>query len=195
MLFPRSFLVEMFSGSDPVDQGRQTTTAEPEFSSPGEDEEKPCHKGCLSLMEEKQNPMALLFTFILMGVFCAFWIPSQVPGLVKHGGLDGNLLNSPKGIWFMTGLLLSSKIQGNLNFIQGRGNLSPNMFFPGQLCFPPPTSSKQNDLLWNADFMGNLVIDCSRGCFVRMFLYELGVGSKQWQPGQLINDLISVTVV
>lgn len=34
MLFPRSFLVKVFSGSDPADLGSQTTIAELEFSSP-----------------------------------------------------------------------------------------------------------------------------------------------------------------
>lgn len=72
--------------------------------------------------------------------------PRTGPGLVKRGGLDGKVLNSLKGMWLMTDLLFSSKIQGSLSFIQGR-NLSSNMIFFGQLCFPPPISSKLSDLL------------------------------------------------
>lgn len=133
--------MEVFSGSDQVDQERQTPTAEPEFSSPGEDE---LHSLVTMVTDggegQCKNPMALLFIFILMSVFCGFSIPSQgqVPGLVKRGGLDRILLNSPKGIWFMTGLLLSSKIQGNLNFIQGRRNLSPTHSSLASFAFHPP---------------------------------------------------------
>lgn len=90
-----------------------------------------------------------------------------------HLGLDRYLLCSPKGIWFMTGLFLHSRIQGNLNFGQGRGNLSPSMFFLANFAFYPTIAVSwmtfsEMQALWVTWLL--IVQD--------VFLYELGVWRK-----------------
>lgn len=70
--------------------------AEPELSSGGDELHSPITR--VTAGEDHAQPHGSAVHLVWVS---ALWFlipsPGQLPGLVKHGGLDGNFLNSPEG--------------------------------------------------------------------------------------------------